>query len=279
MRKLLKGMSNIDNFVDDIIIFTSTWEHHMQVFEELLKRLRDANLTVKPSKCFIGFQNLKCLGYMVGGTTIRPCPDKISAIEKADRLITKKQVRSFLGLVGFYRSFIPNFSHIAAPLSELTKKGESNKVRWDEPQQKAFDSLKKALTIQPILKMADLSKPFTLQVHASSVGLGAVLLQDEEGKKSPIAYASRKLNPSEKSYAVVEKECLALVWAVQKFHRYLYGTAFTVETDHQPLSYLNTAKLTNSRHTRWALTLQPYRFHIVAIRGSENVGTDYLSRV
>ena len=98
---------------------------------------------------------------MVGGTTIRPCPDKISSIEKADRPITKKQVRSFLGFVGFYRSCIPNFSHIAAPLSELTKKGESNKVRWDEPQQKAFDSLKKALTIQPILKMADLSKPFT----------------------------------------------------------------------------------------------------------------------
>ena len=225
-------MSNIDNFVDDIIMFTSTWEHHMQVFEELLKRLRDANLTVKPSKCFIGFQNLVCLGYMVGGTTIRPCPDKISAIEKADRPITKKQVRSFFGLIGFYRSFISNFSHIATPLSELTKEGESNKVRWDEPQQKAFDSLKQALTMQPILKMADLSKPFTLQVDASSAGLGAVLLQDEEGKKRPIAYASRKLKPSEKSYAVVEKECLALVWAVQKFHRYLYGAAFTVETDH-----------------------------------------------
>ena len=115
-------MSNIDNFVDDIIIFTSTWEHHMQVFEELLKRLRDANLTVKPSKCFIGFQNLECLGHLVGGTLIRPCPDKILAIEKAERPVTKKQVRSFLGLVGFCRSFIPNFSHIAAPLTELTKK-------------------------------------------------------------------------------------------------------------------------------------------------------------
>ena len=278
MRKLLKGMSNIDNFVDDIIIFTSTWEHHMQVFEELLKRLRDANLTVKPSKCFVGFQNLECLGHLVGGTLIRPCPDKILAIEKAERPVTKKQVRSFLGLVGFYRSFIPNFSHIAAPLTELTKKGESNKVHWDEPQQRAFDSLK-ALTVQPILKMADLSKPFTLQVDASNEGLGAVLLQDEEGKKSPIAYASRKLKPSEKSYAVIEKECLALVWAVQKFHRYLYGTAFTIETDHQPLSYLNKAKLTNSRLMRWALALQPYRFHIVAIRGAENVGADYLSRV
>ena len=94
-------MSNTDNFVDDIIIFTSTWEHHMQAFEELLKRLRDANLTTKPSKCFIGFQNLECLGHLVSGTLIRPCPDKILANEKAERPVTKKQVRSFLGLVGF----------------------------------------------------------------------------------------------------------------------------------------------------------------------------------
>ena len=106
MRKLLKGMSNIDNFVDDIIIFTSTWEHRTQVFEELLKQLRDANLTVKPSKCFIGFQNLECLGHLVGGTLIRPCPDKILAIEKAERPVTKKQVRSLLGLVGLYANRI-----------------------------------------------------------------------------------------------------------------------------------------------------------------------------
>ena len=139
-----------------------------------------------------------------------------------------------MGLVGFYRSFIPNFSHIAAPLTELTKKGESNKVHWDEPQQKAFNSLKKALTVQPILKMADLSKQFTLQVHASNRRLGAVRLQDEEGKKSPIAYASRKLKLSKKSYAESNRERMS--WAVQRFHRYLYGTAFTVETDHQPLN-------------------------------------------
>ena len=116
---------------------------------------------MKPSKCFIGFQNLECLGHLVGGKLIRPYPDKILAIEKAERPVTKVHVRSFLGLVGFYRSFIPNFSNIAAPLTELTKKGESNNVHWDEPQQRALDSLNKLLTIQPILKMAALSKPFT----------------------------------------------------------------------------------------------------------------------
>ena len=108
--------------------------------------------------------------------------------------------------------------------------------------------------------------------------LGAMLLQEEEGKKSHVTYASRKLKTSEKAYAVIEKECFSLVWGIQKFHRYIYGTAFLVTTVHQPLSYLNKAKLSNPRLMRWALTLQPYPFHIVMIRGSDNVGADYLSR-
>ena len=129
--------------------------------------------------------------------------------------------------------------------------------------------------------MADLSKPFILQIDASDLGLGAVLLQEDNCKKSPVAYASWKLKQSERAYAVIEKECLALVWAVQKFHKYmyLYGTTFSIETDHYPLRYLNEAKLKNARLMRWALTLQPYRFHITAIRGCENVGADYLSRI
>lgn len=168
---------------------------------------------------------------------------------------------------------------MAAPLTQLTKKSERNQVKWEEPQEKAFQQLREALTSQPILKMADLSKPFIIQADASEIGLGAVLLQEENDTKNPIAYASRKLKPSEMAYSVIEKECLALVWAIQKFSRYVYGTTFAVETDHSPLQYLNEAKLKNSRLMRWALMLQPYRFHIVAIRGSDNVGADYLSRV
>ena len=148
-----------------------------------------------------------------------------------------------------------------------------------ESQEKAFNQLRQALVSKPILKMVEISKPFTLQVDASDLGIGAIVLQEENGKKVPVAYASRKLKQSERSYAVIEKECLALVWAVQKFSRYLYGTPFTVETDHCPLKYLNEAKLKNARLMRWALILQPYRIHINAIKGSENVGADYLSRV
>lgn len=279
MRKLLQNLKNIDNFVDDIILFTVTWEQHLEVLRSLLRRLERANLTVKPGKCFIGFSDLECLGHVVGENVLRPCPEKVAAILNAERPQTKKQVRSFLGLIGFYRSFVPKFAEIAAPLTELTKNTEKNQVKWGQPQEEAFQQLRKVLTVQPILQMADLSKPFIVQVDASEIGLGAVLLQEENGTKRPIAYASRKLKSSERAYAVIEKECLALVWAVQKFSRYIYGTHFSVETDHSPLQYLNEAKLKNSRLMRWALMLQPYRFHITAIRGSENVGADYLSRV
>ncbi len=130
----------------------------------------------------------------------------------------------------------------------------------------------------PILKLPDLSQSFIVQTDASEYGIGGVLLQQEDGMKMPVAFASRKLKASERNYAVIEKECLAIVWTIQKFSRYLYGTEFLLETDHQPLTYLNKARVANARLMRWALQLQPYRFRIVAIKGSENVGADYLSR-
>ena len=124
-----------------------------------------------------------------------------------------------------------------------------------------------------------MSEPFVLQTDASDRSIGAVLLQEEQGKKLPVAYASRKLKGSEVSYATIEKECLAIVWAVQKFQCYLYGNECILETDHKPLVYLNRSKVTNARLMRWALSLQPYRYRIVAIKGRDNVGADYLSRL
>ena len=132
---------------------------------------------------------------------------------------------TFLWIVGFQRAFTPNGTQCDMPLVYPTKEGKCNKIRWGDTQQNAFDALKKALVMQPILRMADLSQPFILQVDASNDGLGAVLLQEEGGKKSPVAYARRKLKTSEKAYVVIEKECTVLVWGIQKFHRHIYGTA------------------------------------------------------
>jgi hypothetical protein len=279
MRKLLANMDNIDNFIDDIIIFTRTWKEHMNVLRELLTRLRKARLTARPTKCFVGFESLECLGHMIGNQRLLPHPDKVDAVGKAPRPETKRQVKSFLGLAGFYRKFIPNFSAIAAPLSDLTKKGLANKVRWTDAQEIAFLTLKKCLTSKPILKLPDVHGKFVLRTDASDRGVGAVLLQEEDGQTLPVAYASRKLLPREQVLSTIEKECLAVVWAVQKFQRYVYGKEFVIETDHQPLTYLNRTKVANAKLMRWALTLQPFRYTIRAIKGSDNVGADYLSRV
>ena len=134
----------------------------MQAVRELLIRLRNAKLAAKPSKCFIAYKSLKCLGHMVGNEQLRPVDEKVEAIRKFERPDTKKQVKSFLGLVGFYRRFIPNFSAIASPLTDLTRKGQPNKVVWSEPQENAFNTLRQSLTKSPILKLPDVTQPFIL---------------------------------------------------------------------------------------------------------------------
>ena len=279
MRDLLRGVDNVDNFIDDILIHTATFEEHMVTLREVLERLKKANLTARPTKCNIGYKSIEFLGHNVGQGQLRPVQNKVTAVRDAPRPKTKKQLRSFLGLVGYYRRFIPNFAAIAAPLTDRTKKGEPSLVRWGENEESAFNTLKQKLEREPILHLPDLATPFILRTDASDLGLGAILLQEKDGKKFPIAYASRKLLPREQRYSIMERECLAVVWGTQKFEPYLYGKHFQLETDHQPLTCLAKSKVANARILRWALALQPYRFTIIAIKSSENVGADYLSRI
>ena len=278
MREVLHNLANVENFIDDILVYTETFEQHVQVLYEVLMRLREANLTARPTKCSVGYRKLECLGHIIGDDQVQPHPDKVSEIRSATRPETKKQLRSFLGLVNFYRKFIPNFAHISLPLTDLTRKFAPNKLQWSESQEMAFKTLKSFITKSPILKLPDISQTFILQTDASQRGVGAVLLQQEGEDKLPVAYASKKLKPSEERYSTIEKECLAIVWGIQKFHRYLYGREFLLETDHYPLVYINKTKLNNSTLMRWAMSLQPYRFRIIAIKGKDNVGADYLSR-
>ena len=205
--------------------------------------------------------------------------DNVAKIRDAARPETKTQVRSFLGLTGYYRDFIPNYAAIAVPLTDLTKKGQPNKVMWGDSQEKAYMSLKKTLTSKPILKLPTMDKPFILRTDASDTGIGAVLLQEHDGKVFPVSYASKKLSDSERRYSVMERECLAIVWGIKRFMLYLYGKEFILQTDHQPLVYIDRTKFANDRIMRWAMFLQNYRFRIMSIKGSDNVGADYLSRV
>ena len=147
-----------------------------------------------------------------------------------------------------------------------------------EEQQQAFEDIKQVLMSAPVLSLPDFSLPFVVATDASDTGLGAILYNEGDGEKLPIVYLSRKLLPREQNYGVVEKECLAVIWAVQKLNEYLMGREFIIETDHAPLLFLNRTKTENGRLMRWALLLSQYRFTIRSIPGRDNHGPDFLSR-
>ena len=164
--------------------FYRNLEKHLKSIQATLDRLRAAKLTTKPSKCKIGYSKIECLGHNIQDQTLRPKDDKIQAIKKAQRPITKKQVRGFLGLAGFYRKFIPKFSEIAAPLTNLTKKDRPNHVKdWLSHHEKAFQTLESRLTSSPILRLHVFNegKPFILRSDASDIGIGTVSLQEFQG--------------------------------------------------------------------------------------------------
>ena len=278
MRIVLGRMEGVHHFLDDILICSDTWVQHLNILREVLVKLQQAGLTAKPSKCHLGMETLEYLGHVLGRDCLGPMSSLVEKIQDAPRPRTKKELRSFLGLSGYYRKFIPHYATLATPLTDLTKKNTPNQLVWTQDQERAFQTLKDLMSKEPILLLPDVTQEFILCTDASSVGLGAVLLQEQQDYMKPIAYVSRKLLPREKRYAVVEKECLAIVWGIKKFSTYLYGVPFVLETDHKPLAYLHQSKHLNPRLMRWALMLQPYEIHIKVIKGSSNVGADYLSR-
>jgi transposase InsO family protein len=280
MRALLDPLNRRDvyNFMDDILVANEDWKTHLEALRVVFQRLKEANLSARPKKCFLGFEELSFLGHVVRKGELLPEEDKLEKIRDAVAPQSKKEVRAFLGMAGYYRKFVPNFSTIALPLSNLTKKFKPNTVVWTPDCERAFQTLKSRLVSRPVLRLPDLTQPFVLRTDASAEGLGAVLLQESDGVLHPVAYASRKLIEAEIRYSTIEKECLAVVWATQKFQAYLYGQQFVLETDHQPLSFLKRSKVVNSRLMRWSLLLQSYNFVVRVIPGSKNVGADYLSR-
>ena len=278
LRKLLRGRKNVEAYMDDLILYNENWEDHLENIDSTLKMLKEANLTLRPSKCIFGSTDIEFIGHKICEGYSSLNEDNIEKIKRSPIPKTKKQVQSFLGLAGYYRDYIQDFSTIAAPLSDLTKKGLPNKIPWNNHHQQAFNQLIDSLTQNPILRLPNLSKPFVLRTDASDVGLGAILLQEYNSTLFPVSFASKKLSSQERKYSTSEKECLAIVWAINKYDKYLHGTDFTLQTDHEALKYLECAKFNNARIMRWAIALQPYHMKVEHIRGSMNCGADYLSR-
>ena len=170
LRKILEGMPGVGSYIDDIVIYSDSWEDHIKTLKELFSRLRKARITARPTKCLLGASRMEFLGHQVGGDIITPSRDNLEKVRNTPRPTTKKQVRSFLGLVGYYRDHIPAFAEISAPLTDLLKKGKAEHIQWSEAQERAYSLLKEYLLQEPVLKLPDLSKPFVYeQTHPELV--------------------------------------------------------------------------------------------------------------
>ena len=265
MDKVLRGTSGFAGvYLDDIIVYGNTWSEHLKNLEIVLQKVQEAGLTLKLKKCNFGMSECTYLGHRIGRGGVLPENSKVKAIQGMPIPRTKKQVRSFLGMVGYYRRFIPHFATKAEPLTNLTKKGLPEVISWTEETNSSFESLKTDLTQSVMLRNPDYTQTFQLQTDASDVG--AVLSQGGE-QDQPIAYFSRKMLERERHYSTIEKECLAIHLGIKEFATYLIGKPFVLQMDNQALTWLQTFKDKNARLTRWSLALHPYTFTVQHRKG------------
>jgi hypothetical protein len=264
-------------FLDDILIFSDTFEEHMVRLKECLSALKAAGLTIKPSKASFCLPGVSFLGHFVDESGIKMQPSKIEAVKNFPRPKTVKDVRSFLGLCSYYRRFVPKFADIARPLNCLLKKDA--KGEWEQEHETAFTNLKRKLLQFPTLCHYDESLPIELHCDASGFGIGSVIgHRMPDGTFHPIQYASRSLSAAEKNYTVSEKECLSVVWSALKFDIYLGSKRFKVFTDHKSLEWLRSKEKLSPRLTRYALALQHLDMRIIYKSGRSNGDADALSR-
>ena len=266
-------------YIDDIAIFSSTWEAHCKDISRILGRLSSAGLTANLKKCVWGQTHCEFLGHLVGNGQVRPADLKVKAIEQFSRPVTKRNVRQFLGLAGYYRKYVKDFASHSFNLSEATRKSAPDKVAWTPALDIEFLYLKNMLCAVPALTLPTVGDEFLLQTDASGVGLGAVLNVIRNQEELPVAFYSRKLLPRERCYAATELEGLAVVDSIIHFDAYLATHPFTLETDHRALLFLNSDKQANGRLARWALKLQPFSFSIKYKPGVQHVNADALSRM
>ncbi|UYV83522.1 K02A2.6-like [Cordylochernes scorpioides] len=280
MSNLLESQSGVNCHMDDIVIWGATQEEHDERLRCVLRKLQDSGLTLNKEKCIFSVKEIKFLGHLITERGVLPDPNKVQAIREFPSPSSISEVRRFLGMVNFTGKFIPDLSTILYPLNQLLVK--RNDWRWDSAQEEAFEKVKKLLSTSPTLTLFDPNLPTTVSADASSYGLGAVVLQiSEDGYEKTVAYASRTMSETEKRWAQIEKESLAIVWACERFQDYLMGNTFSIETDHKPLipifSTKNLEEMT-PRIQRLRLRMMRYSYSIHHTPGKDIVVADALSR-
>jgi hypothetical protein len=265
-------------YMDDILVFEATFEENQSRLNNVLTALGNAGFVLNAKKCVFGAKEIAHLGHLVDNSGIRSDPAKTVAIVNFPRPMNVTQLRAFLGMASFYRSFTPGFAETAKPLHVLLNKKADVIRDWSVIHDNAMQELKHKLVSAPVLVCDDGISQLELQTDASVKGIGAVLLLKKNGESHPITFISRKLSDAEQNYHANELKCLALVWALGKLRYYVYGRPVLVKTDSSALSWLFKKKDLNGKFARWILTLQEYSIDIQHIRGTANVVADALSR-
>ena len=265
-------------YIDDCLIMSHNAEQHFEHLQMVFKKFRQANLRLHSGKCVIAVPKIKYIGHILSKEGLSADPDKTEVIQSFPRPSTPKQLRSFLGVVGYYRRFVDKFSIKTSPLRELLK-GDCPFV-WEEKHEKAFSELKEALISPPVLVYPDLNRTFILTTDSSHHGLAYILSQRDDGNREHVvAYGGRGLRGAEVRYPISELECLAIIEGVKHYHTYLAHKPFEIVTDHVSLKFLQSLKVSaHNRLARWALFLQPYKFTVNYKPGRLMTAADALSR-
>lgn len=278
IQQTLQGCEGVRNISDDIIVHGQTVAEHNTRLSKVMDILREKGLTLNREKCVFKMSHLVFMGHVLSAKGIGPADEKIKAITEAREPQNPSEVRSFLGLVQFCARYICDYSTLVEPLRRLTRL--NTRFDWGAEQAQAFKKLKQELASAETLAYFDSSKKTHIIADASPFGLGAVLVQGETGDERIVSYASKALTDVERRYSQTEREALAVVWACERFHVYLYGIDFTIWTDHKPLETIYSKKSykPSARIERWVLRLQPYNFQVQYIPGKKNIA-DSLSRL
>jgi hypothetical protein len=286
MSIVLEGLGNFSTaYLDDILVYSATLDEHLKHLQIVFNRLRTHSLKLKLKKCSFLQKETTYLGFVINEYGVKPDPSKVKAIQSLQSPINVKQVRSFIGMCSYYRRFIPNFSKIAEPIINLTKKHA--KFRWSEECQKAFEFLKSSLTVVPLLAYPDPNKPYILYTDASDTCIGACLTQECSADdrilpniphEKPIYFLSHRLSRSQCKWSTIEKEAFAIHFALSKLDYYLHNARFTIKTDHRPLRYILDSPMQNKKIQLWALELTGYNCDVTYIKGTDNTCADLLSR-
>ena len=270
-----------ESYVDDMGVGSSDWESHLNHNREFLSIVRRIGMTLNLAKCEFGKPEVKFVGRLVGSGTHRADPQHLEGIAGMEPPRTTKKLRKLLGAFGYYSEYIPHIAEIAKPLTDLTHQSVPSNIssKWSIDCQMSFERLRAGLVSSHVLRIPVVGKPFTLHTDVSGRAVGATLGQlNDSGVEQPLAFASQKLTDTQATWATIEKEAYAVIWALNRFRNLVYGSPISVYCDHNPLQYIRECAPKSAKLLRWSLALQEFNIDFHYKKGSQNVVADWLAR-